>query len=116
MFAFPIDNPPPQNSRDNLYEFAKYNRQSETEAPYFTTGRIQIISRHILKALKFIHSMNMIHCDLKPENILMKSYSRSLAVASSIFRDENSCRSEPEAPTFSAPARRGKLGRAEGIA
>ena len=30
----------------------------------------------MLTALKYIHSLHLIHCDLKPENILIKSYSR----------------------------------------
>ena len=32
--------------------------------------------KQILDALKYIHSLNLIHCDIKPENIVIKSYSR----------------------------------------
>ena len=61
--------------RDNLYEFAKYNREHEEEA-YFTMPRVQKIAKQVLEALAYIHSLNLIHCDLKPENILIKSFSR----------------------------------------
>jgi len=61
--------------KDNLYEFAKYNRENESEV-YFTVGRLQKITRQILVALDFIHTLSLIHCDLKPENILMKSYNK----------------------------------------
>ena len=61
--------------RDNLYEFYRYNREHETEL-YFTLGKLQRVTRQILVALEYIHSLHLIHCDLKPENILIKSYSR----------------------------------------
>lgn len=61
--------------RDNLYEFSKFNRESGGP-PYFTLGRIQKVTKQILRALEYVHSLRLIHCDLKPENILMKSYSR----------------------------------------
>ena len=61
--------------RDNLYEFSKYNREHEDER-YFTIPRLQKVATQILKALSYIHSLNLIHCDLKPENILIKSYSK----------------------------------------
>ena len=63
--------------RDNLYEFYKYNREQEEEF-YFTVGHLQRIAMQLLKALKFLHNLKLIHCDLKPENILIKSYSRCL--------------------------------------
>eukprot|EP00927_Polykrikos_kofoidii_P087100 TRINITY_DN9954_c0_g1_i1.p1 TRINITY_DN9954_c0_g1~~TRINITY_DN9954_c0_g1_i1.p1 ORF type:complete len:1193 (-),score=160.03 TRINITY_DN9954_c0_g1_i1:92-3670(-) len=61
--------------RDNLYEFSKFNRECGAEA-YFTLGRLQKITKQVLVALEYIHSMWLIHADLKPENILVKSYSR----------------------------------------
>jgi len=63
--------------RDNLYEFAKFNREHEEEF-YFTLPRVQSIAKQVLTALSFVHSLNMLHCDLKPENILVKSYSRCI--------------------------------------
>lgn len=63
--------------RDNLYEFSKFNREHEEEA-YFTLPRVRSIARQVLKALAFVHSLNLLHCDLKPENILIKSYSRCI--------------------------------------
>jgi len=61
--------------RDNLYEFAKYNRESGDE-PYFTLPRLQRITRQCMIALEFIHSLKLMHCDLKPENILIQNYAR----------------------------------------
>jgi len=61
--------------RDNLYEFSKFNRDCGAE-PYFTLGRLQRITKQVLIALEYIHSLWLIHADLKPENILVKSYSR----------------------------------------
>eukprot|EP00392_Amoebophrya_sp_AT5.2_P008461 g8488.t1 len=78
--------------KDNLYEFSKFNRENG-QAPYFTKGRLQTISRDILRALDYIHGLDLIHCDLKPENILMKSYSRTevkvIDFGSSCFIDDH---------------------------
>mmetsp|Transcript_2405 Transcript_2405/g.4401 ORF Transcript_2405/g.4401 Transcript_2405/m.4401 type:complete len:734 (-) Transcript_2405:69-2270(-) len=78
--------------RDNLYEFSKYNRECGDE-PYFTIGRLQKISKQILGALEYVHSLRLIHCDLKPENILIKSYSRCevkvIDFGSSCFVDDH---------------------------
>ncbi|CAE7367766.1 dyrk2 [Symbiodinium necroappetens] len=78
--------------RDNLYEFSKFNRECGDE-PYFTIGRLQKISRQILTALDYVHSLRLIHCDLKPENILIKSYSRCevkvIDFGSSCFIDDH---------------------------
>jgi serine/threonine protein kinase len=61
--------------RDNLYEFSRYNRESGDDL-YFTLPRLQRVCTQILQALRFVHSIGIIHCDLKPENILIKSYSK----------------------------------------
>jgi hypothetical protein len=52
--------------RDDLYEFSQYNRSSGEEV-YFTVERLQSICRQVSEALKYINSLNLIHCDLKPE-------------------------------------------------
>mmetsp|Transcript_126574 Transcript_126574/g.269975 ORF Transcript_126574/g.269975 Transcript_126574/m.269975 type:complete len:771 (-) Transcript_126574:151-2463(-) len=78
--------------RDNLYEFSKFNRESGDE-PYFTLGRLQKISKQVLTALDYVHSLRLIHCDLKPENILIRSYSRCevkvIDFGSSCFVDDH---------------------------
>lgn len=78
--------------RDNLYEFSKYNRDCGDE-PYFTIGRLQKMSKQILTALEYVHSLGLIHCDLKPENILIKSYSKCevkvIDFGSSCFVDDH---------------------------
>ncbi|CAD8064500.1 unnamed protein product [Paramecium sonneborni] len=61
--------------KDNLYEFYKYYREKE-KVNYFTVGRLQKLTKQVLIALDYIHSLKLIHCDLKPENILMKSISK----------------------------------------
>ena len=61
--------------RENLYEFGKYIRESGSE-PYFTMNRLKKIMYQVLIALKYIHSLGLVHCDIKPENIVIKSYSR----------------------------------------
>ena len=59
----------------NLYEFQKYNRESQ-DPVYFTLPRLQSIAIQVLHSLSFLHQLNLIHSDLKPENILIKSYSK----------------------------------------
>ncbi len=69
--------------RDNLYEFSRHDRELtinlnpyvEEEPQYFSIGHVQRIAHQLLKALSFIHSVDLVHSDLKPENILIKSYS-----------------------------------------
>lgn len=78
--------------RDNLYEFAKFNRESQQD-PYFTLGRLQKVTTQCLQALEYTHSLRLIHCDLKPENILIKSYSQAeikvIDFGSSCFVDDH---------------------------
>lgn len=78
--------------RDNLYEFSKYNRDCGDE-PFFTLGHLQRITKQVLTALEYIHSLWLIHADLKPENILVKSYSRCevkvIDFGSSCFVDDH---------------------------
>jgi len=78
--------------RDNLYEFSKFNRESG-DTPYFTLGKLQRITKQVLTALQYIHSMWLVHADLKPENILIKSYSRCevkvIDFGSSCFVDDS---------------------------
>ncbi|CAK68833.1 unnamed protein product (macronuclear) [Paramecium tetraurelia] len=61
--------------KDNLYEFYKYYKETE-KVNYFTVGRLQKLTKQILIALDYVHSLKLIHCDLKPENILMRSISK----------------------------------------
>ncbi|KAI3721054.1 hypothetical protein L2E82_32057 [Cichorium intybus] len=80
--------------RANLYEFQKYNRESDGE-PYFTMTRLQVITKQCLEALDYLHGLGIIHCDLKPENILIKSYSRCeikiIDLGSSSFQNDQLC-------------------------
>lgn len=63
------------------------------EKPYYTLPRLRKISRQVLEALRFIHSLNLLHCDIKPENIVIKSYSRCevklIDFGSSCFTSDN---------------------------
>lgn len=61
--------------KENLYEFGRFIREHDHE-PYYTFPRLKRIMFQVLSALKFIHSLNLIHCDIKPENIVIKSFSR----------------------------------------
>lgn len=57
----------------NLYEFIKQNNFVG-----LSLGLIRRFSSQILVSLKYLKSLNIIHCDLKPENILLKHSNRSL--------------------------------------
>lgn len=61
--------------KENLYEFGRYIRENDLEV-YYTLPRLKKISKQVLEALNFIHSLKLIHCDVKPENIVIKSFSR----------------------------------------
>ena len=78
--------------RENLYEFGRYVREEGLE-PYYTLPRLKLIMKQILEALKYIHSLGLIHCDVKPENIVVKSYSRCevklIDFGSSCFTTDN---------------------------
>ncbi|XP_051123234.1 uncharacterized protein LOC127246077 isoform X2 [Andrographis paniculata] len=89
----------------NLYEFQKFNRESGGEV-YFTMPRLQSITIQCLEALRFLHSLGLIHCDLKPENILVKSYSRCevkvIDLGSSCFEIDHLC-SYVQSRSYRAP-------------
>ena len=63
--------------RQNLFEFGKFILDHDEE-PYFTLPRLSYITRQVLIALDFVHSLGLVHSDVKPENILLESYSRAL--------------------------------------
>lgn len=39
-------------------------------------AQVRSITRQVLTALDYLHSIGLIHCDLKPENILIRSLSK----------------------------------------
>lgn len=61
--------------KENLYEFGRFIKESDND-PYYTMPRLKRIMKQVLEALKFIHSLKLIHCDIKPENIVIRSFSR----------------------------------------
>jgi serine/threonine protein kinase len=62
--------------RQNLFEFGKFIVDNNEE-DYFTIPRLAYITRQALVALRFVHSLGLVHSDIKPENILLGSYSRA---------------------------------------
>ena len=56
----------------NLYEFLRGNSYSGLSLPL-----IRRFATQLLKGLKLMKDLNIIHCDLKPENILLKSSNKS---------------------------------------
>jgi hypothetical protein len=61
--------------KENLYEFGRFIRDNNMEV-YYTLPRLKRITKQVLEALAFIHSLRLIHCDVKPENIVIRSFSR----------------------------------------
>lgn len=59
---------------DNLFEFDCKIRRLEHFSEYFTLPRLCYITRQVLVALQYVHSLGLIHSDVKPENILMWSH------------------------------------------
>ena len=59
----------PELLRENLYEWGKHVRESRGTAhelpTYFTLPRLRRIARQCLAALRFVHSLGLIHCDVK---------------------------------------------------
>ena len=78
--------------KDNLLEYYKFNLQNESEK-FFTLPTLKKLSRQILTALDYIHSLDIIHCDIKPENIMVKSYSQPtfkiIDLGSSCFKHDH---------------------------
>ena len=91
--------------RENLYEFGKAIMESG-QSPYFVLSRLKLISKQVLKALEYIHSLNLVHCDIKPENIVMKSYSKCLVklidFGSSCFNTDR-CSTYIQSRSYRAP-------------
>jgi dual-specificity kinase len=52
----------------SLYDFIKDNKYKG-----FDISDVREIARQSLKAIEFLHSIQLTHTDLKPENILLKS-------------------------------------------
>ena len=52
----------------SLYDFIKDNKYKG-----FEIGDLREIASQSLKAIEFLHSINLTHTDLKPENILLKN-------------------------------------------
>ena len=78
--------------KDNLLEYYKFNLQNESEK-FFTLPTLKKLSRQILTALDYIHSLDIIHCDIKPESIMVKSYSQPtfkiIDLGSSCFKHDH---------------------------
>ena len=70
--------------KENLYEFGRFVKETDNDE-YYTVPRLKRIMKQVLEALKFIHSLNLIHCDIKPENIVIKSFSRCEVKVSAII-------------------------------
>ena len=43
---------------------------------YFSSSTLAALSRQLLRALVFLHELDITHCDLKPENVCIVSASR----------------------------------------
>lgn len=50
----------------SLFDFLNYNNRKG-----FTLLQVRDVAFKLLKAIKFIHNLKLIHTDLKPENILL---------------------------------------------
>lgn len=71
----------------NLYEYSRLNMFKQLSFPI-----LQNFAKQLIKAIKFVHDLNVIHCDLKPENILLTSANSShikiIDFGSSCFTNE----------------------------
>lgn len=60
----------------NLYDFTCLLKRHHSRKQYFTLDRVKYITKQILEAMVYYHSLNVIHCDLKPENIMLEDPNR----------------------------------------
>jgi dual specificity protein kinase YAK1 len=63
-----------------VFEFMKINLYNYYKNTYLNIEEIIFITRNVTLGLKYIHSLNIIHCDLKPENIMITQESNKVKI------------------------------------